>query len=168
MKPTLLLLAAALLMPACGGAATPADQVSAARAAIQSRDYTEAESLAASASAAATKAGDTATALTADKLRLEALAGQGDGEKVSDELTKAFSAHAGKLDAAFCAKLVGMVDAAGDTLGAIAVLDKGSKQFPGSKDKFEAALAMLTEKAKAASAAGDSAAIERLKALGYL
>jgi hypothetical protein len=152
-----------LALPACG-AQSPEEAAQAAQTALGAGRYAEAQATAEEALAAEGVAEDAALSWKLERVRVEALAGQGQGGAVLVELTRLSGTYVGQVTAEFHAKLGGMLNKAGDPLGALDVAEAGKQRFPDKATAFDGLIANL----KAAAEAGDSAVAEKLRALGYL
>ncbi len=158
-------LALAVLLTACGGAATPQELLDSAQGALTAGNYEKAAGDAVAAGAAAAASGDDNLAWRAKSVELLALGKQGDGASLLVVLKAAEAKWADKVDPKFLTRLITELDKGNDIPGAIAVLGHGVERFPESKAQFDKFGAMLAEKAKSA---GDDAGMKQLQQLGYL
>ena len=157
-------LALALLVTACGGAATLDEKIDALQASYDGGSY---EQVVADAPALATEAGDDAAkAWKVEKLHLLALGRLGRGADAAGTLERLDGAFPGKVKANLYGQVGGFVVDAGNALEAIDVLDAGAKKYP---EMADAVFKPYIEQCKEmATSAGDSEALAKLKSLGYL
>lgn len=152
------LLLAAGLLTGCGSA-DPAAQADAAQNALGSGDAAGARAQAEE----GLKAGvaDKNLAWRLERIRVEAIAKQGDSAEVLATVARLQPAHPQQCDAVFYAKLGAILVDAGQPVGAVELADAGIKQFPDRKTDFEALISSI-------QAGGDAEALAKLKTLGYL
>ena len=100
-----------------------------------------------------------------EDLRLQAVARSGDGAESVATLGRLAGEYASQITPAYYVKITSYVRDGGDLLGAVDLLAAGAERFPADKSKFDALAEALKE---AASSAGDSEALEKLKSLGYV
>lgn len=165
MRLALAVLALASLTACSGSAADPKALATEASAALSKGDYATAQAKAEQGLTAPGAAADKATAWTLERIRLEALAGKGEVTAVLTGLTKLAGDYATQVNADLYAKLGKLVADAGKLAEAIDLVEAGKQAFPDKVAAFDGLVASIKE---AASAGGDSAAVEKLKALGYL
>lgn len=146
---------------ACGP--SPADYRNQAQSALDAGDYAQAVGTADEGLVAAAEAGDRKLVWALERIRLEALARQGEGEQVTAHLERVAGEFAAQVNASLYLALAKYVKDAGSLDGALSILAAGDKRFPDQSSTFVAAI----EEIKAAPAV-DDATIERLKQLGYL
>jgi hypothetical protein len=152
------------LLVACGGP-TPAQLETDAQAALSKGDHAKAIELASQGLATGGVAQDKARSWQFERIRLEALAGQGNATEVLASLTRLTTGYGDQLKADFYAKLGKAVNDAGKPVEALDIVEAGKKKFPDMSKAFDGLVADI--KARAA-ATGDDAATAKLKALGYL
>jgi hypothetical protein len=100
-----------------------------------------------------------------EKLQLQAVARQGKGGEALEHLEELSDSRPDKVDGKLYAQVCQLVTDAGDLDGAIDVLHAGVEKYPDLKPVFDPQIKALAAKA---AAEGDSAATDKLKALGYL
>jgi hypothetical protein len=100
-----------------------------------------------------------------EKLRVQAVARQGQGEQATQHLERLAGAYASQVNAKLYAQIGTFVEGAGNDLEAISVYDAGAKRFPDAASLFRPQIEALKERA---TATGDSESLARLKSLGYL
>jgi len=105
------------------------------------------------------------TTWSIEKLRVSALARQGEGDQTLKHLERLSGEYGERVDAILYNQLGGFVKEAGNYVEAINVLDAGKKEYPDKAAAFEQQIEDLTARA---GEAGDQEALEALKALGYL
>jgi hypothetical protein len=93
-----------------------------------------------------------------EQVRLEAMAKKGQGAEIVAELERLGGAYGPQITPALYRSLA---DKAGPAGGAVPILDAGLKKFPAEAAGFEEAIAKIQE-------GGDPAAMEQLRALGYI
>ena len=106
-----------------------------------------------------------AKAWKVEKLRLLSLGKLGRGEDAATELERLDGAFAGKVKPQLYGQVGGFVTDAGNFVEAITVLDAGAKKYPDKSDVF---LPIIDNCKERATAAGDNAALDALRSLGYL
>jgi hypothetical protein len=158
-------LAALLLavLVACGGAST-ADLRTQSQDALSKGEHARAIELADKGLATEGVASSKADAWHFERVRLEALAGQGDAAAVLSNLTRLTPTYGDQLKADFYAKLGRAVTDAGKPVEALDIVEAGKQKFPEMVVAFDGLVTDL----KAKAAAGDDALTAKLKALGYL
>jgi len=151
------------LLAACGGA-TPKELSKQADDALRGGDPAKAEKLA-DQGLQAMKGADTdrATAWTLERVRLEALASQGEKTKLLEGLSTASVAYPDQVKADFYAKLGRELADAGKPVESLELVEVGKKKFPDMAAAFDGLIKELKNKA-----AGDDALTAKLKQLGYL
>jgi hypothetical protein len=164
---TTLLAGLLLCAVACGGK-TAAEHADAAQAALNSGEYAAARSAAEAALKDEAVKADKGLAWRLEKVRLDALAGQKDEDEMLASLGRLGTTNAAQVDAPLYGSLSISLNDAGDIDGAIDVLEAGKQKFPEHTDKFETAKNRIVAAAKKAAEEGNSAELERLKALGYV
>jgi predicted Zn-dependent protease len=97
-----------------------------------------------------------------ERIRLEALARDNQGEEAARTLERLASEYPSQATAALYLAIASYLEDAGGTAGAIEILAAGDARFPEESEKFKAAIDELQEVGL------DPAEIERLKSLGYL
>ncbi|MFT7463567.1 MAG: hypothetical protein ACI9EF_001912 [Pseudohongiellaceae bacterium] len=100
-----------------------------------------------------------------EKLRLQALASEGEGAKSLAKLEELDGAYEGKVDAALYNKICGMVTETGAYQEALSILDAGQKKYPEMEAVFLPQIAKLKD---SILNGGSDAAKAMLKQLGYL
>jgi len=154
------LMAAGLFFsPACGRA-DPTRQADDAQAALSSGDYGEARSQAEAGLKAAGTA-DRNLAWRLERIRVEALAMQGDGPEVLSTVSRLSSAYPQQCSATYYAKLGTLLVDAGQPTRAVEVVHAGIEKFPDRKADFDGLIKSIEE-------GGDAEALATLKTLGYL
>lgn len=154
-----LMAACLLLSAACGGSSDPAAQADAAQNALSSGKYSDAREQAESGLKAA--GADKNLSWRLERIRVEALAAQGQGPEVVSTMTRLHGAYPKQCDAPLYAKLGNALVGAGKPVDAVVLADAGIKQFPDRKADFEGLIREI-------QAGGDSEANAKLKAMGYL
>jgi hypothetical protein len=154
-RAALLLPIAVALLLACG--AGPEQQLETAREKLASGDYAAAGA-AADQGLAAGASGPTAWRLELAALESEARRAQ--SAEAQARLERLAAAWSAQVNGALYVQTAGQLKEAGDSAGAIGVLDAGAKRFPGDAD-----IAGAIERAKAS---GSNAELERLRSLGYV
>jgi len=97
-----------------------------------------------------------------ERIRLEALARENQGEQTRETLERLAEEYPTQANAALYLAIASYLKDAGGTSSAIDVLVAGDERFPEESEKFKAMISEL-------KAGGlDPAEIERLKSLGYL
>lgn len=97
-----------------------------------------------------------------ERIRLEALARENQGEEARETLERLAADYPTQANASLYLAIASYLREAGGTSDAIEILAEGDKRFPEESEKFKA---MISEM----QAGGlDPAEIERLKSLGYL
>jgi hypothetical protein len=147
---------------ACGGS-DPAARADEAQAALSTGDYGEARSQAEAGLKAGASA-DKSLAWKLERIRVEAIAKLGDGPEVQATLTRLRASYPQQCDASFYAKIGNLLFGVGQSAAAVEVADAGMKQFPDRRTEFEQLMQQLVQAAEG----GDSAAMEKLKGLGYV
>ena len=154
--PALLLVAG--LLAGCGSA-DPVAQADAAQSALGTGDAAGARAQAEEGLKA--NPADKNLAWRLERIRVEAIAKQGDSREVLTTVTRLQPAYPQQCDAAFYAKLGAILVDAGQPVGAVELADAGIKQFPDRKPDFEGLINSI-------QAGGDAEAVAKLKAMGYL
>ncbi len=103
-----------------------------------------------------------------EKLRLDAMAGSGDGEEVLASLTRLAATHPDKVDASLYVALTDKLAQEGKFVGAIDVAHAGQQKFPDRAEYFDEEMTRLMDAAKRAAEGGDNTALDHLAGLGYL
>jgi predicted Zn-dependent protease len=98
-----------------------------------------------------------------ERIRLEALARENQGEQARETLERLAAAYPGQANASLYLAIASYLEDAGGTSSAIDILVAGDERFPEESEKFEAMISELK-----AGGGLDPAEIERLKSLGYL
>lgn len=154
------LMAACLLFPAGCGGSDPAHQADDAQSALSEGHYAEARSKAEAALKEA-GAGDKTLAWKLERIRVEAIARQGDGAEVLSTAARLSGAYPQQCDAFFYGKLGTLLVEAGEPTRAVEVAHAGIEKFPDRKSDFDGLIRSIEE-------SGDAEAIAKLKAMGYL
>jgi tetratricopeptide (TPR) repeat protein len=97
-----------------------------------------------------------------ERIRLEALARENQGEQARETLERLAAAYPGQANASLYLAIASYLRDAGGASSAIDVLVAGDERFPEESEKFKAMIGELEEGGL------DPAEIERLKSLGYL
>ncbi len=164
---TSLLLLAGLVFTGCGSASLD-DLKTEAKAALASGDPVAALSAVdAGLTKARVESADKATLWSFEELRLQALAKAGNAEETVKELQRLAADYGAQITPALYTKLTSYAKET-NLLGAIDLLDAGAKRFTDDRAAFEQLAVGLGELAKKKAASGDTAAMEKLAALGYL
>jgi hypothetical protein len=151
------------LLAACGGP-TPKELAKQADDALNGGDPAKAQKLAEQGAEAMKGAEpDRATAWALERVRLEALASQGELTKVREGLTTDSIAFADQMKADFYAKLAREMADAGKSVESLELVELGKKKFPDKAAAFDGLIAELKTKASS-----DDALTAKLKQLGYL
>ncbi len=150
------------ILAACGGK-TPADCCTAADEALDKGNYAEAQARAQE--GLDLHGTDAGTNWKLEKIRLQALAGNGEGALVVAGLGAASAKYPGMVDDQLYATLGMALADAGKLVEAIELVELGKQAFPEKVKSFDGLVASIK---KAATEGGDNAAVERLKQLGYL
>ena len=150
------------VLAACGGK-SPSECCDAADAALKKGSFAEAQSRAEE--GLALGGADAATAWKLERIKLEALAGNGDLAGLLAGLTAAATNYPGKADDQLYAKLGTALADAGKLVEAIELVEAGKQAFPEKAKSFDGLVASIK---KAAEKGGDNAAVERLRQLGYM
>jgi hypothetical protein len=154
-------LLAAGLLAGCGSS-DPAAQADAAQTALSTGDAAAAR---AKAEAGLKAAGaDKNLAWRLERIRVEAIAKQGDSAEVVATMTRLGQAYPLQCDAPFYSKVANALAESGEGVGALEVANAGLQRFPDRKSDFEG----LIEQLKQTAAAGDAELTAKLKSLGYL
>jgi hypothetical protein len=151
-----------LFSAACGGS-DPATQADEAQAALSTGDYSDARDQA-EAGLKAAGSTDKNLAWKLERIRVEALARQGETAEVSSSLERLAQSFPTQCDASFYSKVGGYLAQAGEGEGALEVAHAGQQRFPDRKADFDA----LIEELKQTAASGDAELTAKLKSLGYL
>ena len=151
-----------LFSAACGGGSDPLAQADAAQTSLSSGDYPDAR---AQAEAGLKTAGSTDKNLAwrLERIRVEAVAKQGDGNEVVASMERLAKSFPAQCDAAFYSKVGGSLAQVGKGQSALDVAHAGQQRFPDRKTDFDALIAELKQ-----SATGDPELTAKLKSLGYL
>jgi len=165
MRLALAAFALASLAACSGSAADPKALATEAGAALSKGDFATAQAKAEQGLTVEGVSADKPTAWTLERIRLEALAGKGEVTAVLTGLAKLAADFGTQVNADLYAKLGKLVADAGKLTEAIDIVEAGKKAFPDKVAAFDGLVASIKE---AAAAGGDSAAVEKLKALGYL
>jgi len=166
MKPlTALVLGACLLAVACGGPSLD-DSITALQSSYDSGSYEQVlqEAPGILERCKSENAGD-AQAWKVEKTRLLSLGKLGRGDEATDELARLDGEYQGKVKAELYAQVGNLVMNADEYTQAVTVLDAGAKKFVDKKAVF---LPIIETCKTKATEAGDSAALDALKSLGYL
>ncbi|RKY19355.1 MAG: hypothetical protein DRQ55_10835 [Planctomycetota bacterium] len=99
-----------------------------------------------------------------EKLRVSALARQGQGTAATEHLERLAGEYSAQVNAKLYNQMGSYVEEL-SLLEAIAVYDAGAKRFPANADDFKPRIEALKVKAEAT---GDADALASLKSLGYL
>ena len=148
-------LVVSILLAACNGK-NAANFQKEAQGALDAGDAEKALQLAAD--GLKTTGADKAAIWRLEQLRLEAMAQKGQGAEIVAELERLSGNFGQQVTPALFRSLA---DKAGPAGGAVPILDAGLKKFPAEAAEFESAIAKIQE-------AGDPAATEQLRALGYI
>jgi hypothetical protein len=149
-------------LAACG-AKTPDACCTAAGDALKAGKYADAKSLAAE--GLALNGTDAGTNWKLEKIRLQALAGNGEGAMVVEGLTAAAAKHPGMVDDQLYAQLGMALADAGKLVEAIELVEAGKQAFPEKVKSFDGLVASIVA---AAEKTEDNAAMARLRQLGYV
>jgi predicted Zn-dependent protease len=152
---SLVVVAVLSLLAACG--ASPEQKLEQARGQLASGSYAEAE---ASAAAGLAAGAEGATAWRLELVALEAEARAKKTEAALARLERLAGAWAKQVGGSLFVQTAGQLREAGDSAGAIRVLDAGAKRFPEDAD-VKKAIAQ-------AKVAGTDAEREQLRSLGYI
>jgi hypothetical protein len=106
---------------------------------------------------------DSALAWRLEHVRLEALAGSGNGAQVKTDLERVAARYPAQVTASLYRSLADQAKNAGDVPGAIDILTAGDQRFPAEHASFVEAIDALK-----AEGSLDPVQVQRLKALGYL
>jgi len=154
---------ALLLLIGCG-ASDPAGLADQAQTSLNAGDYA-ATVKAADAGLAALDGTDPALGWRLERLRLDALAASGDGAATLAALKRLAEAYPKQVTADTYAKAGGALNDAGAHTEAIDVVEAGKARFPQQTAAYDKLIAAIT---KAVEEGGDSAAMNKLRQLGYL
>ena len=152
--------AVCLLVPAACGGSDPTKQADDAQSALSEGDYAEARSQAEAGLKAAGTA-DKNLAWRLERIRVEALAMQGDGQEVLTTVARLSGDYPQQCNATYYGKLGTLLVAAGQPGRAVDVVHAGIEKFPDRKADFDGLIKSIEE-------SGDAEALATLKTLGYL
>ena len=150
----------------CGGEASLDQSIDALQTSFNAKDF---EAVVAAAGPllerVQAEGGDASKAFRVEKLRLSAIARQGQGDLATEHLERLAGAYGAQVNAKLYNQVGSYVEEAGNLLEAVSVYDAGSKRFPANADAFKPRIEQLKEKA---TAAGDPETFARLKSPGSL
>jgi len=158
--------AAALLfvaLAACSPA--PAELADSADAALRAGNYGDARSLAERGLDAAGHEADEPTRWTLNRVRLEALAGTGEGAAVEEELDGLAAIFPMRIDSSLWVRLGRAALDGGHLAAAITLIEAGQARYPDEAGKFEQ---VLLDVQAAAEASHDDESLRRLSQNPYL
>lgn len=150
------------LLTGCG-ASDPAAQADAAQTALSTGDAAAARAKAEEGLKAA-GAADKSLAWRLERIRVEAIAKQGNSAEVVGTMSRLAQAYPTQCDAPFYSKVANALAEGGEGVGALEVANAGLQRFPDRKADFDG----LIEQLKQTAAAGDAELTAKLKSLGYL
>jgi len=145
------------------GACSGGDPVENARQALSAGQLIEAVEI----SSRALQGGsnlDAKTRWALERIRLEALAKSGEGDRAFETLTSLAATYPAQVDAALFLTTSAWTRTAGDPAGAARILDDGKKRYPDQAAKFIAAI----DEIKQSAGKMDASTTQRLRSLGYL
>ncbi len=152
------------VLAACGGK-SPTACCDAADAALKKGNFTEAQAFAEEGLTLEGATADASTSWRLERIRLEALAGKGELAAVLTGLAAVSTQYPGKVDDQLYAKLGTALADANKLVEAIELVEAGKQAFPDKAKSFDGLVAAIKT---AATSGNDSAAVAKLKALGYL
>ena len=154
------------LLAGCGGK-DPVATAGQADEALRKGDAVSAQKLAEEGLALPNVAADNGTAWRLERVRLEALAVQGQASTVLTEIERVGKTYAApnQVNAAFYAKVARELVDAQKLIESLDLIEAGKKKFPKEVDKYDS----LIEELKArAESGGDNALTNKLAQLGYV
>jgi hypothetical protein len=161
-----LLLALATCLGGCAGEPTLDEAIDGLQASYDAKDFDAVVGGAdALVSRCEAEGADESRAWKVERLRVESLASLGKGDDTKTHLERLSGSFASRVDAKLYNKMGTLVEQANELIQAIDVYDAGAKRFPAQATIFKQRIEELKTRAMAA---GDDAALDHLKSLGYL